>query len=244
MTKIKHRILFFVLCFLIPALFLSQSSKKRSGNGTRIHLGPVIGFYTINKNHAVNPSQRMSLLAGFKREQRLGREYKAFFLFGVDYFFHGLNFRSYYFSPGSVQVYDKSFSYNYSLFIQELNLPLQVKYLFKRADNSLFSSYLAVGYHLRYLLPGILKVSQNGNEIIEDDPDLQFRTPFLNNRINAFVSLGPGWQKNSLSSSRSSFFVELNFRYGFSAYYFETDYSASSLFINAVHLTLQLGLKF
>jgi hypothetical protein len=244
MIKIKHKASFFVLFFFIPFFFFPQSTKKGSGNGTRIHFGPVIGFYTINKNHAVDPSQKISLIAGFNREVRLGRDFKAFFLFGVDYFFHGLNFRSYFFPPGSVQLYDKSFSYTYSLLIQELNLPVQVKYLFKREDNSLFSPYVVAGYHLRYLLPGSLSVSENGNELKSDHPEIKFRTPLFTDQLNSFVSLGLGWQKNSLSSSKGSFFVELNFRYGFSAYYFETSYSPSSLFIQSTHLTLQLGLKF
>ncbi|WP_317898703.1 hypothetical protein [Aurantibacillus circumpalustris] len=181
---------------------------------------------------------------GFKREQRLGNQYKTFFLIGVEYFFHGLNFRSYYFDQDTLQLYDKSFSYNYSLFIHELNLPIQFKYLFKRADNSLFSPYIIAGYHLRYLLPGALKVKQNGQLIKEDSPELKFKNALFVNKMNAYVSLGIGWQKNSLRSNKGSFFVELNGRYGFSPYYFETNYSASSLFINGAHLALQLGLKF
>lgn len=242
--KVKHTALLLVLFFFIPAFLFSQSSKKKSGNGNRINFGPVISFYTINKNHAINPTQKISAIIGFRREQRLGRDYKAFFLFGIDYFFHGLNFRSYYFATDTLKLYDKSFGYDYSLFIHELDLPLQLKYLFKREDNSLFSPYITVGYHLRYLLPGSLKVSQNGNTIKTDNPDVTFKNALLNNKLNAFVSLGLGWQKNSLSASKGSFFVELNVRYGFSPYYFATDYSASSLYINGTHLTLQLGQKF
>lgn len=244
MIKIKHKLSFVVLFFFIPAILFSQSSKKRSGNGTRINFGPVIGFYSINSHHAINPRQKTSALVGFRREQRMGREYKIFFLFGVDYFFHGLNFKSYYFNPDTLKLYDKSFSYTYSLFIHELDLPLQLKYLFKREDNSLFSPYLSVGYHLRYLLPGNLKVTQDGTEIKNDSPELKFKNPLFNNQFNSFVSLALGWQKNSLTASKGSFFAEVNFRYGFSAYYFETNYAATSLYINSTHLSLQLGFKF
>ncbi len=244
MIKIKYTVLFVILFYFIPVCFFSQSSKKRSGNGNRIYFGPVVGFYKINKNHAIQPTQKMSALIGFKREQRVGRDFKTFFLFGFEYFFHGVNFRSYYFEPDSLKLYDKSFGYNYSLFIHELNLPLQIKYLFKREDNSLFSPYIIAGYQLRYLLPGTLKVSQNGKKIRDDTPDLKFKNAVLYDKINAFVCLGIGWQKNSLSSSKGSFFVELNCRYGFSPYSFETAYSASSLYIYGTHVTIQLGAKF
>jgi len=244
MVKIKYTVLFFILFFLIPALIFSQSSKKRSGNGNRIYFGPAIGIYTINKNHAINPVQKISGVFGFKREQRLGRDYRTFFLFGFEYFFHGINFRSYYFEPDTIQLYDKSFGYNYSLFLHELNLPLQAKFLFKREDNSLFSAYVIAGYHLRYLLPGNLKITQNGPKIKDDNPDVKFKNALLYNKINSFVSIGLGWQKNSLSSSKGSFFAELSCRYGFSPYFFETTYSPSSLYIKGTHIILQLGAKF
>lgn len=217
---------------------------KHYGNGIRLSIGPCIGFYTINKNHATSPQQRLSAIIGFRKEFKVGRDYRTFFLVGVDYFLHGLNFKSYYFKPDSLKLYDKSFKYDYTLLINELNLPVQFKYLLKRADNSLFSPYVSIGYHLRFLLPSSLKVTQDGQLIKSDNPDLKFKTPFLYNKINSFVSASVGFQKNSLSNSKGSFFVELNFRYGFSPYYFETDYSPTSLYINSTHLSLQLGLKF
>lgn len=211
----------------------------------RIDLGPAFGFYTINTNHAQNPLPRPSASIGFKKEFRVGSEYNTYFLIGIDYFFHGLTFKSYYFNPDSLKLYDKSFGYTYSLFIHELDLPLQFKYLLKREDNSLFSPYIAIAYHLRYLLPGSLKVEQNGQTIKTDALDLKFKNPLFYNKFNAFVSASVGWQRNSLSArSKGSFFAELNFKYGFSAYSFQTNYSASSLFINGTHLSLQIGLKF
>lgn len=244
MVKVKYSALLCILFFLIPAPHFSQSSKKRSGNGNRIYFGPVVSIYSINQNHATGPHSKVSGVFGFKREQRLDRDYKTFFLFGFEYFFHGLNFHSYYFAPDTIKLYDKSFAYNYSLFLHEIDVPLQVKYLFKREDNSLFSPYVAVGYHLRYLLPGNLKITQNGHKIKDDSPDVKFKNALLYNKVSSFVSLGLGWQKNSLSSSKGSFFIELSCRYGFSPYYFESDYAPSSLYINGVHINLQLGLKF
>lgn len=244
MIRIKYSVLLFILFFFLPALSFSQSSKKRSANGNRIYFGPVVSFYTVNKHHAINPTQKPSLVFGFKREQRLSREYKTFFLVGAEYFLHGVNFKSYYFGSDTLKLYDKSFGYNYSLVIQELNLPVQFKYLFRRADNSLFSPYISVAYHLRYLLPGSLRITQDGNRVRNTLPEMKFKNALLSNKMNAFVSFGMGWQKNSLSASKGSFFAELNCRYGFSPYYFEAEYAATSLYINGVHISLQLGLKF
>jgi hypothetical protein len=238
----KH--IFILLLFLFVCAPLFSQRSKRSGNGTRVNFGPVVGFYTVNHQHAINPTQKMSLLAGFRREWRVDRDYQTYISLGVDYFLHGVNFRSYYFNQDTLQLYDKSFRYNYSVVIHELNLPVQLKYLFNREDNSLFSPYVSVAYHFRYLLPGNVRVTENGNPVKTDSPDIVFRTPLINEKMNAFVSVSLGWQKNNLTASRGSFFAELNYRYGFSQYYFQTEYAASSLFINATHLSLQLGMKF
>lgn len=218
--------------------------KKSSGAGVRISFGPALGFYNINKNHAQSPTQKMSALFCFKKEIRCDREYKFFFLFGIDYFIHGLNFKSYYFKPDSLQLYDKTFPYNYSLIIQEINLPLQIKYSFMPENNSLFSPYLMIGYHLRFLLPANLNVSQNGNSVKKETIDLQFKNPLFYNKLNNFLSATIGFQKNNINKGKGGFFAELQYRYGFSPYYFKTNYSASSLYINSMHLSLQLGLKF
>jgi hypothetical protein len=238
---LTHILLFLFLLFNTSFV---HSQSKRSGHGTRINFGPVVGFYTINQKHAIQPSQKPSIMAGFRREYRVDRNYQLYLQAGIDYFLHGLNFRSYYFAPDSIKLYDKSFRYTYSLFLHELNLPVQMKYLFKREDNSLFSPYVTLAYHLRYMIQGNLKVTESGNQVKKDAPEIRFRNPLLSDRMNAFVSVGIGWQKNYVMASRGSFFAELNYRYGFSAYYFEKDYAATSLFINGTHLSLQLGMKF
>ncbi len=245
MIHIKHTLWLSVLCLFLSNICMADDGpqRKKTGNATRINFGPVISLYTINKKHATAPTQKISVLAGFRREVHVDRTYKSYFSFGIDYFFHGLNFKSYYFKPDSIKLYDKSFGYNYALNLHELNLPLQYKFLFKRADNSLYSPYITLGYHLRYLLFSNLKITQNGNLIKKDNPDVTFNNPIMTNKLNAFVSTAFGWQKNNLASSKGSFFVELNFRYGFSPYLFEADYAASSLNINGLHLSLQLGLK-
>ena len=108
----------------------------------------------------------------------------------------------------------------------------------------MFSPYIMLGYHLRYLLPGNVLITQNGNRVKEDVVDLRFRNGFITNKMNSFLSATIGWQKNSISKSKGSFFAELNFRYSLSQYYFEEAYSASSLYISSMHLALQLGVKF
>ena len=218
--------------------------KKPTGLGIRFGFGPALSIYSVNTHHAKSPAQKMSALFSLKKEVLCDRNYKFFFLFGVEYFVHGLNFKSYYFKPDSLQLYDKTFPFNYSLVIQELGLPLQVKYSFKRENNTLFSPYLMIGYHLRYLLLANVNVSQNGTSVKKESVDLQFKNPLFYNKLNSFVSLSLGFQKNNINRGVGNFFAEVQYRYGFSPYLFNTNYNASALNINGMHISLQLGLRF
>lgn len=200
-------------------------------------------MYSINLKHARSPFPKFSALAGVKKEWRIDRENRQFFLTGIDYFFHGLGFRSYYFKPDTLAIYDNSFSYTYSLFIQELHLPLQYKYLFKRREKKAFSSYLQLGYHLRYLVTSDVRITQNGGKVKYDSPELKFKTPLISTRLNPFLSLSYGLQRNTTGPEKGNFFVELNFKYGFSSYYFERSYAPSSLYISSSHIALLMGFR-
>lgn len=235
-----------LVCILLCTCFtysIYAQSKHKTGNGLRFNFGPAISYYDINYKHARSPFPKFGLLAGFKYEWRLDREHRAFFLTGIDYLQHGLNFQSYYFKPDTLKLYDKSFAYKYSLTIHELNLPLQLKYLFKRRDNRLFSAYFQLGYHFRYLVTSDLKITLNGKKVKYDSPELQFKNPLFINRLNSFLSLSYGLQKNSIGSSKGHFFVELNLRYGFSPYSFSKDYAPSSMYISNGSLLVILGVK-
>ena len=213
-------------------------------SGFRFFLGPSVAFYKINSNHAQLVSSKMSAFAGFRKQIRCDKFHKTFFLTGLDYFFHGLNFNSYYFKPDSIKLYDKKFNYTYSVFIHEIHLPLQIKYSFTPENNSLFSPYAMIGYHLRILLPANVKVSQGGAVQAEKTEELKFKNSLYGNDVNSFVSVSLGWQKNAVNHSKFGFFAEINYRYGFSQYYFQSNYSASALYINSSHLSFYLGLNF
>ncbi len=240
--KLRYLILF--ICVSLKSFCIHFPPAGTNARGYRFIFGPSIGFYSINKNHAQLSSPKMSALIGFRKEVRCDRQFRTFFLFGVDYFFHGLNFKSYYFKKDSLKLYDKDFAYDYSVIIQEINVPMHVKYSFNRENNSLFSPYVMIGYHLRFLLPAQINVSQNGNSIKKSTEDLDFKNSLFGKKVNCFLSASIGWQKNAINHSKVGFVLEANYRYGFSQYSFQTDYSASSLYINGSHLSFLLGLNF
>ncbi len=242
-----------ILIFCTASLFGSEPPKtfhtsiKRPKSPvvrTRFTMSPVISFYKVNQHHAKNPTQKMSGLFSLKEEIRLNNKHNAFLLIGAEYFVHGLNFNSYYFKQDSIQLYTGSFDYTYSMYIHEIDFPIQLKLSFSRENNSVWSGYWMFGYHFRELITGKLKVKQNGEIVEKKSVDVLFKNPLFTARNNPFVSMTLGVQKNNPNNTRSCVYAELSYRMGFSPYYIKDSFAPSSLYITSNHLSFGLGVKF
>lgn len=207
-------------------------------------IAPVISFYKINKNHASGAKQKMSGLISLKEEIRLNEKHNMFFLIGVEYMVHGVNFNSYYFKPDSTRLYDGEMKYSYSLYIHEIDVPIQMKFSFNRENNAVFSPYVMIGYHFRTLLQGNLKVKQDGSTIERKSEKIIFKNKLIGATNNPFMSLTLGIQKNNLKTFKNCMFAEVTYRYGFSPYLLSDTFTASSLYITGNHLTIGFGFKF
>ncbi len=232
-----------LLCLLLLSTFKIFSQVKRDAY-TRFGIAPVIGFYKLKSYHATNPKARMSFSMFVKREKSMEKFNKAFLSVGLEYLWHGVSYRSYYFDQDSLQIYDGSLGYSYRLSIGELNLPLQAKLTFKSTTNSLFTPYISAGYNLRYVVDAKAKVDQDGVQVRDEFVHVKFQTPFLYEKINSSVAASFGVQNHRTRSNSVTVFLEVSYRYGFSPYYFRSNYSASSVFINSQHLSLNIGLGF
>ncbi len=246
MFNYRNKILVFLFCFSEVILFATNPfpAYGKPEKYTRFGIAPVIGFYSLNTKHAISPKARMSFAVFLKRERSMDKSYKAFISYGAEYLFHGVNFKSYYFSQDTLQLYDESFSYSYAMFIHELNIPIQAKFTFKSTTNSRLTPYISIGYIPRIFLSSNLTISKDGNNVKSETINLKFKNPFLSSKINSFASLSFGIQSNRTRNESVTVFMELNYKYGFSPYYFNTNYSPSSLFINSSHLSLNIGIAF
>lgn len=248
MSHLRHILGLVLLMGLIPLGMQGQKNRKASGrhagNGWRYNIGTGLNFYTTNDKHGVDPKQRLNATFGIRRELRVTRDFKTYLLFGAEYVLHGVNYRSYYFKPDSVKLYDRKYSYNYALTINEIHIPIEIKYLLRREDNSLFSPYLLFGYHLRYLGPASVTVRKDDQIYQTYHPDMRFRTHLFSDKINASLCASLGWQVNHLGEGKNTLFVEANFQYGFSDYYFKSEYSANAMYLNCIQVTFNIGAKF
>jgi hypothetical protein len=234
------------LCFASadPIRFANMSEKKSPIMRTKISFGPVISFYKINKNHASDVKQKMAGVFCIKEEFRLNENHTMFLSVGAEYFVHGLSFFSYYFKPDSIQLYSDDFRYNYSMYVHEIGIPIQLRISFKRENNALVTPYMVLGYHLRNILFGSLKVQENGNDVVKKQEDLLFKNPIISKRNSPFASIALGIQKSKPNNTRRCVFMELAYRFGFSPYLLKDTFTPSSLYLNGSHLSVVVGFKF
>ncbi|MDF2447673.1 MAG: hypothetical protein K0R26_177 [Bacteroidota bacterium] len=210
---------------------------------TRIGFSPVLNFYKTNKNHATKARPKMSFNVSLKEEIRLDRHNRSFLLIGAEYFHHGLSFNSYFFFKDSLQLYTADrLKYKYSLTLQELNFPLQIKHSFQKETNAIFSSYVFAGYCYRLILAGQLKVEDNGSGLTNINKMFKFKNPAFSASGNSFLCAGAGIQKNT-PLRHNAVYAELQFRYGLSPFYFQEPFSASGMYINSHCLLLTVGFK-
>ncbi len=220
-----------------------RNTRKNPRVKTRIGISPVIGLYKTNKNHTADTRPKMAFNISLKEEIRLDRNNKDFLMIGAEYMFHGLNFNSYYFYSDSLQLYTPDrLRYKYSLTIHEVDFPIQLKHSFQKETNTIFSSYIFAGYCYRWLIESNLKVTENGNELVNQREPLKFKSPAFNSVNSSFLNIGAGFQKNT-TLMHNAVYAEIQFRYGLSPFYFNESFAPSSMFTNSHFIMLTVGFK-
>ena len=248
-SQLKYLVIFFFV-FLCCAINAQEDGGKKLRNHrrnpivkTRIGISPVLGFYKTNKNHTSGAKPKMAFDFSLKEEIRLDRLNQNFLLVGLEYMFHGVDFKSYYFYGDSLKLYTpEHLKYKYSLTVHELDFPIQLKHSFQNETNSIFSSYIYAGYCYRWIIENHLVVDDSGNELVNQYEPLKFKNPAFNPVCNSFLNAGIGFQKNTMLR-HNAVYAELQFRYGLSPFYFNESFAPSSMYINSHFVFLTIGIK-
>lgn len=248
----KFSIKYFLVFFLTLAFCVGSAQEDGGANlrnnrknprvKTRISVSPVLAFYKANKNHTSKSTQKMAFNASLKEEIRLDKKNQCFFMFGADYMLHGVNFNSYYFYDDSIHFYNGDMKAKYQLVVQEIDIPLFLKYSLQKETNALTTSYLFAGYCRRWLIGNKLNVNYKGDEVFNKMIPLKFKSSALDVTSSSFICFGAGVQKNTLLT-HNAVFAELQFRYGLSPLYFEQSFAPTNLYINNHFLLLTVGFK-
>ncbi|MFL5752082.1 MAG: outer membrane beta-barrel protein [Bacteroidia bacterium] len=229
------------------ALFLFNTAAAQERKDKRLHFrlgfAPVLSFYSVNPKHTSGAHSKAAYCLSARTEIRLNK--KLAFITGIEYLIHGLTFNSYYIQDRSTFIFDKNFDYKYSLLVNELNLPLELRFIPKSEIKKHVSPYICFGYMLRYIAGSNLQVESatDGVEKFNNSSKLNFEHPFPFPNGSSYLTVSPGIQKNFLNTHRA-LFVELNFRYAPTRFQVYESFMASGIFVKHYHIALMLGYKF
>lgn len=220
-----------------------RNHRKNPVFKTRLSLSPVIGFYKSNINHTSSSKSKLAFNVSVKEEIRLDKNNQNYLMIGAEYMLHGVTFNSYYFYKDSLQLYTpERLKYTYSLVMHELDFPVQFKHSFQNETASIFSSYVFAGYVYRWMVDGKLKVTENGNELVNKYESVTFKNPAFDYSNSSFLCVGTGFQKNTFLL-HNAVYAELQFRYSLSPFYFSESFAPSSLYTNNHFLLFTIGVK-
>lgn len=242
---------FIAFVWQLSVTFAQDGGNKKSHHHrrnpiikTRLSVSPVLSLYKSNPHHTSGIKPKMAFNISWKEEIRLDKHNSNYLMIGVEYMFHGVNFNSYYFYNDSLQLYTiDRLKYKYSLTINELDFPIQIKHSFQNETNAVYTGYVYAGYCYRWLLESHLKVEDNGRDIVSQQERITFKTPTFNPVNSSFLNIGVGVQKNSMSK-HNAIFAEAQFRYGLSPFYLNESFTASSLYTTSHFIMLTVGTKF
>lgn len=209
---------------------------------TRIGFSPVVGIFNPNKHHTSGASSKMAFNISVKEEIRLNKKNTCFLFVGAEYFHYGVSFNSYYFYADSVKLYNNNMTAKYDLTVQELNVPIQLKYSLQKETNSQLSSYLFAGYCARFILSNKLDVENYGQQVASKATDLKFKNPVFSSNSNASLCFGFGAQRNT-QLRQNAVFAELQYRHSLAPLFFEEQFAANNLFINHHFFLITVGFK-
>jgi hypothetical protein len=236
----------FPVTVLLLVIF-SFSSVAQERKDKRLHyrfgFAPVVSFYSISSKHASATHSKAAYCLSARAEIHMNK--KIAFLTGLEYFMHGVNFNSYYIKDKTTFIYDKNFNYKYSLLINELNIPLEIRYIPKSELKKHVSTYVCFGYMLRYLVRSDLSAESvsDGAEVFNDHTNLDFEHPFIYRNGSSFITISPGIQKNFLNTHHA-LFAEVNFRYALTRFQVYESFMAAGIYAKHYHIALTLGYKF
>lgn len=234
-------VIFFLLIF--SSLALSAQERKEKLLHFRLGFAPVVSFYSINTKHTSNAHPKAAYCFSARTEIRMNK--KVALITGLEYFIHGLTFNSYYIKDKSTFIYDKKFNYKYSLQLNELNVPLELRFIPKSELKKHVSPYVCFGYMFRYIVSSNLDAesASDGVSVFSDHTQLEFEHPYIYRNGSSFLTVSPGIQKNFLETHHA-IFAEINLRYALTRFQVFEPFMATNIYVKNYHIAFTIGYKF
>lgn len=239
----SRRVVHIVLLLILFPLCIHAKDKENRKVLVRMYAGPVLAFYHNNEDYTINTHSRMSVNTGIRFEYMING-YNSICM-APEYLTHSLSFDSYYFAPGQLELYDKSFPYTHTVRLHEAQLPFLFKYNFTKENDKIMNGYLLAGWGYRYILDGESTITQVNNSSItwNGKIDATMEYHLLSPHDGSMLLAGGGFERNYQNEHRG-IYGELLFKYGLSRFNYPGSGTTVPFFIKDSFLCINLGYKF
>lgn len=251
MGKFKNSCII-LFCILNTTFVFAKNEYpfKRGTYKSRLSIAPVKSFYKNNTFHTINTKAKAGFLISYKGEYFLGK--KVNLIGGLEYYTEGFTFQGYYELPGYTYVYDETFPYTHNVSIQEINMPIGIKFAFNLEEDNYFTPYYTGGLSIRYITSsqnyivndslGVTVYEDKGDVAFENNIGLLFKSK-ARRKLNGFLYSGFGLQYNFRGTATALYF-EMNYRLGLSRFNYRGNDKSNNLNIGNSNLVFSFGVRF
>lgn len=241
MIKPQH---VYAYLLLITCLLSRQAHARDESNYLfRFYGGPVLAFYNNDPDYTINTKARASFTLGGRMEY-LFNGYNSITV-GAEYVTHALGFDSYFFNPGQLPVYDKTFPYHHNVRLHEVHVPLLAKFNFIKENDQPFNAYVLAGCSYRYIFSSyaIITSNINGAYAWTGNIHADMEYPLIVRSGSSLLVAGFGTERN-FQPQRTAAYIELQYKFGLSRFRYEGSGTAREFFIKDSFLAVNIGYKF
>lgn len=231
---------------LLSIFFFNFSSGQTDINVFKsFSIGTGFSIITFNRDHATqlreSPPMFVDLSYYFNRKREKNK--KKYFLLGATFLLQQYTFRSYYFYPDSIRIYDKSFPIMYRLRTLTLGLNLGFKHELNNSEKYTFTPYILV--HHTLFSPVLYELNFKVEQKSKLERDVAFyQTSFIGKYVNPGGLISIGLQNNMLGKKTVKLFLEAGLIASYGRFHLEKTYLASRLYFNYIILFLKTGILF
>lgn len=223
-------------------MFAQGDAHVKKLGKRRIFVGGVISSYTNNIYHTIDNTAKASFNVGYKRTFNI---FSHNIEIGLELVNYGLEFKSYYFAPGYSPFYDKTFPFLHTIRANDLQLPIHYKFVFGKSTQDKFTSFITLGWALRYMAFATTEIIDIKSGILAFDgqTDLTFDNYIFHKRLSNMLQASAGIQFNNVINATALVF-DITAKYGLSPITYKGDGNSNNLVIRDFNVAINVGYRF
>lgn len=198
---------------------------------TEIEAGLVFGFAGADGHYTNGVSASTGYEFGLIEEIPVQK--RSYLLIGAEILGDGVGFNSYYIAPGYNYLYDGSEAFSHSISMNEIHVPILYKFPLGPLDRKNRSIYMTFGWKWRYISFTNTSITSNtaGYLVWEGTRDVSSVYKILSSYGSSIFEVSLGYQRNTKKKKKRGWFMNLEYNYGVSPFYYSGNMMGSNDFL-------------